>query len=461
VTVSCIYDATLSRVRVSATGLGDAQSALFERSTNQITWATVRGGADVPVSAGTTQLDDWEFVPGVVNYYRVTYSDEVTFRAAGTAAHAANSSVAPGLPTGHAQGDLLVCWACCRDASLGVPATPAGYEVFGITDQGRLFGKIHGASESAPTVTFIGTGGSTMSVSAQMAAFTKVQAVTGAAAGVANVSAQNIATPAATVEADCSLIVYAGWKQDDWTSSAPPAGTTEIGDTFTTLGDDQGITWSYVVQNAKANVSASSFTIAGGTSAISRSMVIEFLAATTSQTGNITPTLDQVWVKNLARPFLNRAVVVTDWSDVEQASRNGVFDIVGRSMPVAVTDVRTSRRYALTVMTDTNDDAEDLRLCLAGGDPVLVHVPADCDVPGMYAVVGDLSIDRRSPRAVRRFLTLPLVECAAPGLDIVGATATYQTVLNNYTDYSGVLGDFTTYQDVLDLIAEPAEVIVE
>jgi hypothetical protein len=179
-----------------------------------------------------------------------------------------------------------------------------------------------------------------------------------------------------------------------------------------------------------------------------------------SQTGSITPTLDRVWLKNLARPFLNRAITVTDWSDVEQPSRNGVFDIVGRTLPVAVTDVRTSRRYTLTVMADTADDAEELRLCLAAGDPVLLHVPEDCDVPGMYAVVGDVSIARRSPRAKRRFLTLPMVECAAPGPDIIGATATYQTIVNNYATYADLLAAFATYQDVLELIAEPAEVIV-
>ena len=49
---------------------------------------------------------------------------------------------------------------------------------------------------------------------------------------------------------------------------------------------------------------------------------------------------------------------------------------------------------------------------------------------------------------------------AAPGPDIVGATATYQTVLDNYVTYAALAGAFATYQDVLDLIAEPSEVIV-
>lgn len=460
-TVSCTYDATLSRVRITATGLGDAQTALFERSTNEITWTTVRGGIDVPVDTGETQLDDWEFVPGVENFYRVTYADEISFVAAGTAAHAANASVSPGLPAGHALGDILVAWVNTRSAAQAVPDEISGWTAIGITDCGKLLAKERGASESAPTFTFTGAGGATMSVSGQIAAFRNARLATGAAEGVASTSAQNIATPAAEPEADNSAIIFAGWKQDDWTSVAPPAGTTEIGEPSTTLGDDQGITWSYVIQNAKATVAASSFTVTGGSSAISRAIVVELLADTTSQTGSITPNLTEVWLKNLARPFLNRAVVVTDWSDVEQASRNGIFDIVGRSNPVAVTDVRTSRRYVLTIMLDSGDDAEDMRLCLAAGDPVLLHVPADCDVPGMYAVVGDIAISRRSQRAVRRFITLPLVECAKPGPDIVGATATYQTVLNNYATYADVLAAFDTYQELLDLIAEPAEVIVE
>jgi hypothetical protein len=460
-TVSCVYNGDLSRVTITATGLGDAQTALVERSTDQVVWSTVRGGTAVAVTAGTmAALDDYEFSSDVQNWYRVTYADEVTYRSTGTAAHAANTSVVPGLPAGHAQGDLLLIWACCRDAALGVPATPAGYSVFGITDQGRLFGKIRGSSESAPTVTFTGTGGATMSVSAQMAAFTKVQAVSGAADGVANSSAQNIATPTLIPQADNSLILYVGWKQDDWTGSAPPAGTTEVGDTSTTLGDDQGITWSYVVQNAKAVAAASSFTITGGVSAISRAMVIEFLAATTSQTGSITPSLDgEVWLKFIGRPFLNLVVDAYGEINVTRRARNAIFPVVGRSAPIGVTDVRSGREFNLLVKTLTAEAHRNLDFAVLGGDPVFVHAPADSPVPTMYAVIGD-TIDNQ-PVPGTFLWTLPLTEVAAPVPEVVGTTITYQGVINAYTSYSALLAGEASYAALLLNIGSPSDVIVD
>lgn len=458
-TVTTVYNSDLSRVTITATGLGDAQTALVERSTDQVVWSTVRGGSAVTVTAGTmSALSDYEFSADVLNYYRVTYADEATFRAAGTAAHAANTSVSPGLPAGHAAGDLLLIWACTRNAAQGVPATPAGYQVFGITDQGRLFGKIDSGSEVAPTVTFTGTGDATMSVSAQMAAFTKTQDVGGAADGVANSSAQNIATPALVPQQHNSVLVWCGWKQDDWTSSAPPAGTTEIGDTSTTLGDDQGITWSYLIQNAKAVQSASSFTITGGVSAISRAMVVEFLPATTSQTGSITPSLaGEVWLKFIGRPFLNQVVDAYGEVNVTRRARNAVFPVVGRSAPVGVTDVRSGREFNLLVKTLTAEEHRNLDFAVLGGDPVFVHAPPDNPVPTMYAVIGDTQDDQPVPGT--HFWTLPLTEVSAPVPEVVGATITYQGVINAYATYSALLAGEPSYADLLLNIGDPGDVI--
>lgn len=180
-----------------------------------------------------------------------------------------------------------------------------------------------------------------------------------------------------------------------------------------------------------------------------------------AQTGTTTPTLDTVWLKNLARPFLNRPVTVTDWSDVERPARNGVFDIIGRTMPVAVTDLRSSRRYELVLTTATVAEADEIDLCLASGDPILLHVPADCVVPGMYAVVGDVNVSRREPRSTRRYLSLPLVECAAPGPDVVGATNTWGAVIATYATWADLIADNATWQDVLDGVADPDDVVVD
>lgn len=462
-TVTLSYDAQLSRVRVDATGLGAALTATVERSTNQVNWATVRGGLAVTVTGGVIPtVDDYEFNPDVLNYYRVRYLATVTFVAAGTAAHAANASVSPGLPAGIASGDALVILAATRASAQGTPTpAPAGYTEVVNAGNVRVHAKTAGSSESGPTQGFTGAGDATMSVSAQMCAFRGAQAVLGAtAASVLNGSAQNMATPAYTPMSPNSVLVWVGWKQDDWTSTTRPAGVpSDIGSVSTTLGDDQGIAWAYQIQTTAAAVGTSSFTVTGGVSAVSRGIVFELLANENTQSSSITPSLAGVaWIKSIAHPFLNTAVEGFDTIDVTRKARNGVFDVVGRSYPVAVTDLRGSRQFDLHVVARSQSDRDRLDLVFASGDPVFLHVPPTWPIPSLYAVIDDVSDDRPVPGT--HLFTLPMIEVAAPGADVVGATGTYQTLLSNYTSYTAVLSGFATYQAILQQIAQPGDIVV-
>src|SRR5690606_17361041 len=109
-------------------------------------------------------------------------------------------------------------------------------------------------------------------------------------------------------------------------------------------------------------------------------------------TDSITPTLGgRIWLKSIIRPCLNRTITVTDWSEVTRRARNGLFDVVGRSLPVAVTDVRSGRQFTLEVMTETLADADEFDVILSSGDPIFLHMPPDAPVPGSsghYAVIG-------------------------------------------------------------------------
>jgi hypothetical protein len=180
-------------------------------------------------------------------------------------------------------------------------------------------------------------------------------------------------------------------------------------------------------------------------------------------TAQITANLDSIWLKSIIRPFLNRPITVTGWSDVTRPARNGVFGVVGRSVPVVVTDLRGSRRFTLEVMTQTLDQAREFDLILASGDPVFLHMPPDCPVPGAsghYAVIGDTTMSRRSTRGTRRYFSLPLIESAPPAADVVGATVTWQAITADFATWTDVLAEFPTWADVLEYIADPADVIV-
>lgn len=178
-------------------------------------------------------------------------------------------------------------------------------------------------------------------------------------------------------------------------------------------------------------------------------------------TAAITPTLSgQVWLKSLARPFLNREVWVMSVGDVERDARNGVFPIVGRSLPVAVTDVRLGREFSLNILRETADDAEDLDYLLASGDPMFLHAPPDFPVPSLYAVAGRIVKAHPVPGDPLRTYAVPLIEVVAPGADVIGSLGTWNTVLAGYATWSALIAAKATWNDVLQLVGDPSEVIV-
>lgn len=465
-TLTATYLDDLSRVRLSFTGApSGADYALIERSTDQITWATVRGGDAVPINAGAGKLDDYEFAPGVPNYYRVSYVDQgpITGVAFGTAAKGNNVSLTPALPAGIAAGDLLLLFASIRNSGAGTVNTPAGWTQINTNAAGnqRLYARRYVVGDTAPTVTF--TGG---------AAGADTIAITGAwrnayevphTVAVSNntVAAQNINTPAMTITALGTLDIFFGWKQSSWTSVGDVYAQTEV---TSTAGGGAGEVIDWTVQGATAlSFTAGAWVVTGGSSAISSALSQAFVSAPyiTRDTATITPNMSVIWLKNPRRPNLNTPVTVTEFSAITRPARAGVFDVISRTMPVAVTDVRGSRRLTLTVTTVDLAAADELDARLAQGDPVLIHTPGgvDCPVPSMYAVVGDLTIDRHSKRTKRRFFDLPLTEVAAPPGTVYSQTATYGDILTAYATYAAVLTAEPTYSDVLDYIAPAGDVI--
>lgn len=206
-----------------------------------------------------------------------------TFVAAGTAGHANNASVTTaGMPAGFQAGDLLLMLTACRATGVN-STTPAGWQRLGGSGNIEIMARKAQAGDTAPTVVFPGTvAGDDTSV--QICAFrpSTVFATSSVLTDfvikedwLTNASAQNITLPASWLQpqwTDDSLILYAGWKQDDWTSVASPG--TEIGEPSTVLGNDQGIVWSYTIQTTRTAIAAAAFTVTGGASAVSKGGVL-------------------------------------------------------------------------------------------------------------------------------------------------------------------------------------------
>lgn len=474
-TMILTYDDVFSRVQILVTGLSaSVDTVKIERSTNQINWVTVRGGESLSPLGNTVFLDDYEFTANVVNYYRATGLQESgpTFIGAGTPAHADNANVTPSLPASIQEGDLLLVLAAARNGpGQSVPNPPSGYTLLRDASNLRLFGKIATNSEVAPTITFsVPATGATRS--AQMAAFRGCSTVVGASTVSFNgfAATQNINYPATALpQRQRSLGLYLGWRRDDWDNVSTVAGAVEIGDVSTTVGDDQAFVWNYEVLDGTALlINSGTFIVTGGTPSVNIGVTMTLNAVSqqiSTETESITPTIDAVWLKNVPRPFLNRTLdCVPNQSPIRRKARNGIFPVVGRSFPIAVTDVKLSREVTIEVITRTTEEHEELDIVLASGDIFFLQTPPGNSLPTMYVVIGDTEARRplRSQDCGNdwRVFLLPMTEVAAPSSNVVGLLSTYQTVVNTYATYADVLAAHSTYLDLLSLPTDVDEVIV-
>lgn len=182
-----------------------------------------------------------------------------------------------------------------------------------------------------------------------------------------------------------------------------------------------------------------------------------------SDTTSITPVITSVWLKSIYHPFLNRQIdILRDFDKVSRGFRGNVYDVIGRSLPVAVTDLRQSREWTLEICVHGDQNASAVDIMLASGDPLFLHIPSDSNlpIPSMHIAVNQNASMLKRAYSDTRIWTLPFREIAAPDASIVGATATWQTVLNLYGTWQDVLNAHPTWSDLLELIASPEDLVL-
>lgn len=174
----------------------------------------------------------------------------------------------------------------------------------------------------------------------------------------------------------------------------------------------------------------------------------------------VTPVLTATWLKSIYRPFLNRTVVVTAWSEVASAARGGVLQVMSRREPVAVTDLRGARTWSLELMAADDEEADAIELALSFGDVLLFQGPAGCPVPDGYVWVGDTTRARRATYGTRRYLTLPLTEVAAPDPSVVGYTVTWAGIVAAYATWTTLGAAKATWLAVNQTVSTPTDEVV-
>ncbi|MEV0726001.1 hypothetical protein AB0I37_24885 [Micromonospora purpureochromogenes] len=449
-------------MRLAAPGLFDGAPVVVKRSTDQVRWSTVRGGAELTPSAGTARLDDYEFSPDVVNYYRV-FGPSV-WDAFGRTASSSWGTADSGqvwATSGGSASDYSVDGGVGKHSLGTVNVLRHSLIDIGSTD-GTITVDITnplGAPTGAPVTHWVvGRAADTgnyyyarldIAQSTGVTTLILAKRVAGVTAGL------TASIPVGVHLADTWRVTF-DWqgsflRAKAWTPAAvaEPDWQVEATDTSLTTGTQAGV----LARLESGNTNTLPVVITYDNVVVSSPQVALY-------EGSIVPVLGGVWLKNVAKPFLNRMVTVLDYSDVERPARSGVFDVIGRSDPVAINDVRGSREWTLEVLTQTSAEADDFDLVLASGDPLLVHVPADCDVPGGYVTIGNTRQRRTARRSNRRVFDLPCKAVVPPGPDVMGATATWQTVLSTYATWADLLAAHATWADVLELLGAPEDVIV-
>jgi hypothetical protein len=171
--------------------------------------------------------------------------------------------------------------------------------------------------------------------------------------------------------------------------------------------------------------------------------------------------LDDVWLKVPAAPYLNTPVTVVDRSEVTRKSRSGLFDIVGRTYPVMVGDVASSRAFTLQLLTHNASGESGLDYLFASGEVVYLQLPSTVQhFPGGYYAVGDVSRETTLRLSARRVWSVPLTEVAVPGPAVVGSSYTWTSTVNEFATWSDVIAFNVSWSTLLNRTGTPSDVIV-
>jgi hypothetical protein len=167
------------------------------------------------------------------------------------------------------------------------------------------------------------------------------------------------------------------------------------------------------------------------------------------------------WLKDVVLGAFSTKVNIQSMSDVSRpAVILGKFNVIGRSRPIIVTDVRSGREGTMTLTGVTHVDNLNIANIIASGNTLLLQCPGSANFPDMYFQAGDVTESWNGAPSYTTIHTwsIPFTETDPPAqsaisLDfnswlLVTQFTTWQTVLNDRTDWTEV---FTTPYNTNDL----------
>nr|AMP54253.1 hypothetical protein [uncultured bacterium]AMP54326.1 hypothetical protein [uncultured bacterium]AMP54379.1 hypothetical protein [uncultured bacterium]AMP54418.1 hypothetical protein [uncultured bacterium]AMP54463.1 hypothetical protein [uncultured bacterium] len=192
----------------------------------------------------------------------------------------------------------------------------------------------------------------------------------------------------------------------------------------------------------------------------------------------ITPNVGCVWLKNISYPYVNMEFDCDEEQrspclSVESytsASRTGIFEVVGRSRPVAVHDVHLDDTIMVTVVTKTISDHDRMKYLVMNCGPVFLSSPPESDdddcsswsmIPSGYYAVGPVTKTRVLPGSRTIQWDIEMTTVSRPGLGILPVTMPWNGVIERYDSWTDVLSSNESWDDLADNIADRSIAIIE
>jgi hypothetical protein len=394
VTLSATYLDDLGRVRLTAGALVANVSYTLQRSTDaEPTWVDVRGGGNIS-TLGVTIVDDYEYIPNVVNHYRlVTPAFYDSF----------NRVTAPATTWGTADtGQVYTAFdvdpgATARvDNGVGIieDATPASdiIEQNAPTDPSAVDAEVTWSAVQPDPALDIQTNYNMGLRSADENNYYECQLIFENAVDLRDVRIQLGKRVAGVFTGLTSTLRVGEWTANiPWYAKFRVLGSSLICKAWPT-GSDEPRDWQLFVTDpdlvAGSNVHIRARKDGGAAyeqwyGPIEVHAIPELVAAT----ADITPIQTEVWLKSVAYPLFNWQIECTDWDAIGYDSRVGLYDVKGRHHILAVTDVGSSGSFGLTFVTRSAEANVAVLGLLTYGGVLLLQPPGDAveDCPVDYS----------------------------------------------------------------------------
>lgn len=186
-------------------------------------------------------------------------------------------------------------------------------------------------------------------------------------------------------------------------------------------------------------------------------------------TATVTPAQDDVWLKSIQFPSLNRNLGCIFTGDRSRRSRVGLFDVRGRHAVLAIFDVGSTETMAIQFITTSVAENEALTALLTWGGPLLLQSPPDDDptgcgdiaaYPSGWFAPGDNTQAR--PLTGRRGWewTVPLTRIAVPSpTGILPAHMTWEVLWQITANWVEVWDTWATWAELWDEPVAPGTMI--